>query len=417
MANIITMNSPGPPEYLQGFIDRFNQGRKDEEEASYRKQQLANQSRMAGVAEGGLNVEKDRYGLDRDKFAAEQRLENAKSLLSEIKRLKEVGDIPGAQKVLQAGLAQDPSLEKMNLNMLLSGGATDADRANANSAKFDASQTGIAAGGGTDPNAVNYTTRRNLKADMPAYGYEQQQAADLAAKGGPPISKFERRATGDLTTAGQDQVAATNIKATGMQTASAERQNTARIEGENTRAKESSGKVGQYVREVDQNGNVKGYFNPKTGDRQGPGFEDARSKEVGYEERKDATTLEGMLSDSNRLRALAKKHIDVIGKVRGPIIDVLRKYSEQDPEISEMFQIASSLTNQRIYMMSGKQINEAEAKRLSGINPSLATSVNDFYTRLNRFDTEMSRLGKRNTATQSTRKPVTNSNDPLGLFD
>ena len=89
--------------------------------------------------------------------------------------------------MINDALTADPSLGSLHLGALVGSGTTALDTTAANAAKYSADQTGIAASGGTDPNAINLTMKvGSAQSFMPPEGFRQQQATDLQARTSSP---------------------------------------------------------------------------------------------------------------------------------------------------------------------------------------------------------------------------------------
>lgn len=262
MANVITLNSPQPMEYVQHFLDSYQQNRARRSAEDLQRQQLdlerQKTAQQGQYQSGMLKNDTSRSDLETQKY---QDASLDGDVLSFLKTAVEPyiasgrpEDAMTAQKNVRDMIAAHPEFEdKLRATAMRLQNQTPQDATNANVGQFSAAQTAAAAGGSTDPNATAFTWQKATGKDIPSYAFVQQQAADLQsrnqtgapgttpnAKSGIPqpsgnaVSDFEARATEAMPTSAQNQVAKTAVTTTGMgetgatertrlQTASAER--------------------------------------------------------------------------------------------------------------------------------------------------------------------------------------------------
>src|SRR3990167_3981020 len=232
MANIVTLNSPSRLDYLNRFVDQYTANRKADEERSLREQQIANQQAAAarqgehftaleGFERGRLANDTTRLGSETTAAATEDRIKRGVAVVTEVNRLKET-DIGAAKKVLADALAQDPELGKLNLNLMLAGGETSADRANANTSRFTEGQTGLAASGSPDVQARAFTQEKALGRPMSGHQFgDQAQRQPEAADTKTPYGQTLNIQGGRMPSAEDKLAAQTQITTTDMQEAGA----------------------------------------------------------------------------------------------------------------------------------------------------------------------------------------------------
>lgn len=248
MANIIHLNTPTPADIVGQFADRYVQSRRQQQLMDTENRRLGIEQQSADASrnyqQGQLGVARDRLGMEKTQQEHDAEIKMVADWASKAIEPFNDGTPEGratAQKNLQEFQAAHPNVDVLGIAQRLVSQPTMADRTKANVGKFAETQSGIAAGGGTDPNAVNFATHSALGAFMPNEGFQQQQAADLQARGGGStaaipkptgnaVTDYERRATSAMPTSAENLTADTSIRTTGMQTASAERQNKARLD-------------------------------------------------------------------------------------------------------------------------------------------------------------------------------------------
>ena len=95
----------------------------------------------------------------------------------------------------------------------------------------------------------------------------------------------------------------------------------------------------------------------------------ARTKGVPYDERKSAANIDDMLDRQlPEIGKLATEFGSWLGPVSGRIMKAGTDWSSNMPEgMYRLIQMTKRITWQQLYEMSGKQINEAESKRLADI--------------------------------------------------
>jgi hypothetical protein len=237
------------PELIQHSVDSFLANQKASEQNKIQQQQV-NQEGQASGALTALNAAK----FDQAKREMEQKGLDAfaKEVLPQIQAAHNRMQAPGVsdadkaqtQARLDAQIkSYTPEQQKALQIYTVAPFVDNARQSSLNSDKFAADQTGIAAAGGTDPNAVNMATKIGpAQAFMPKEGFAQQQAVDLGRRSqGIPstapaeaaqtptapnltaaipkpvndaVSNYEARATEAMPTGAQNQVAQTGIEET-----------------------------------------------------------------------------------------------------------------------------------------------------------------------------------------------------------
>jgi hypothetical protein len=87
----------------------------------------------------------------------------------------------------------------------------------------------------------------------------------------------------------------------------------------------------------------------------------------------------------NKIGPLVEKHKDVVGRVSGNIEKVKAWAGWSKEEVDDLIGELNTVKNTYIYMVSGKQINEAEQARLSAVMPDIGLPPNRLKNNLARF--------------------------------
>jgi hypothetical protein len=134
----------------------------------------------------------------------------------------------------------------------------------------------------------------------------------------------------------------------------------------------SANEPGAYMDLRNDNGQVIGAWNPKSGEfHQIPAAaEGSRRTGLPAGERQQLAATEVMLQDIGTLRSLANAHRGSIGPVEGRVAAVKRLTIGEDPEVNELFRISDNLSDQLLRARSGAQINEEEDARLRTLVPN-----------------------------------------------
>lgn len=213
-------------EIISHFLDQFNANRRSRDANAVQEQQNAIQQQQVNQSgeyqTGQLDDAKKRYELLRAQYdteqlnaaaaPAKQRLASLHDAAQSAKDPNQAAAYEAEAKSFVQGL--DPQLQKKLQFDALAPVLTPERQTKLNTNQFAANQTGAAAAGSTEPNAVNFATKEATGAFMPNEGFAQQQAVDNKDKAG-----YEARATGAATTAGQDLTAKTTLTQQGMKEA------------------------------------------------------------------------------------------------------------------------------------------------------------------------------------------------------
>lgn len=240
MADVIQLQRQHADPYalLSGAVRQYEDALQQQREERTRGQQLDLQRGQLDLGNRELaSSDAARTGtlkLQQDTFSDQQKKAQADQFIElHIKPLFAAGDTAGAAKLIQQYTTEKPDMLPYLAAAAQGRAATPAEEASGNVGKFSRTQTGIAASGGTDPNAVNFTTKLATKDWMPKEGFTQQQATDLGSRaqmpGGAPnlkatvpkpsgnaVGDFEARSVGAMTDAGQNQTSQTQITTEGM---------------------------------------------------------------------------------------------------------------------------------------------------------------------------------------------------------
>ena len=256
MAEFVQLQRSGPDPYslLTHAVSQYEDAQQRQREERMKGQQLDLQRGQLDL-QGKEFASNDAYRsgnlkLGQDTLADQQKKAQAEQFIDlHVKPLFTAGDTAGAAKLVQDFTTAHPDLVPYLAAAAQSRAATPAEEASGNTGRFARTQTGIAASGGTDPNAVNFTTKAATGAFMPNEGFAQQQATDLGArmkagepapnlKGGIPrpsgnsVTDYESRSTGAMTTAPQNQTSQTSITTEGMREAGANKRQAMIIQGQ-----------------------------------------------------------------------------------------------------------------------------------------------------------------------------------------
>ncbi len=226
---------------------------------------------------------------------------------------------------------------------------------------------------------------------------------------------YRRNLLGDLASAQEES----SIAKAGMETAKAGMYKQSYERGENPELAGKMVGLGTFSRETGPNGEILGYYNAKTGQRRGAGFEGARSTPRTYEERLAGANRTITGNKLERLGELAKENEDHIGPYASKYINLQRSGlvpgMDPDPGIAEMYTLSEDLQNAQIYEKSGKQINEAEFKRLKKVMPSMDMSPAQFWAAYNNFKTELAARGISMQGASNTEVPNNPTSPKPGL--
>ena len=378
---LTVVNRPNPAGRIQDMINGFVQRKQQEELMNLERQKVDTDKTYKT---GMLQHQTDTLSADKNKVGFEAWKTTVLEPLIKAGRVQEA--MAAAEAYSKSGGGGEYAS-----GIAMGRPTTDLDTANANSAAFMKTQTGLAASGSEDAQARNYATltATGKQLDAPQFGNQvQRELRDpkLTPKGSEYGTSV--RVDGDLLPGAKQ----TSVNQTQIQM---NREDNAAID---RRAENQGLNIGTYMPLTDTFGRVVGAWNAKTGEFKPAPIEGARKGAVPTGERNDAATAEGMQTDVARLRELAGKHGEMIGPVAGRVMPAIGSVMNIGKEREEMNQIVKSLKNRILYLKSGKQINEAEYKRLSDTLPNLGTPVDKFVANLNRLETEMTQVVKRNAA-------------------
>lgn len=176
---------------------------------------------------------------------------------------------------------------------------------------------------------------------------------------------------------------------------------------------------GVYVRMVDENGEIIGFFNPKTGDLVPSPVEGARAAPIPTAERNQRSALEVMGEQLGIVKDLINTPGGkaAVGPVSGSgigkfVTERLPRTITGDTDEAVILRAATAdISDQLLRARSGAQINEQEYQRLKALLPDVSTNIETFLARLQRFEQELntviqSRFRGRTTP-QDTKKGLT----------
>jgi hypothetical protein len=160
----------------------------------------------------------------------------------------------------------------------------------------------------------------------------------------------------------------------------------------------SAYRPGVYIATQSPTGEVTGFYNNRNPqDFVAPPQQGLRKSALPAQENADRASFATLVGQFNRLKETAAKRTDAIGPVSGRVGSLKAQYVGGDDEAASMYQTAADIQNQLIYLFSGKQINEAEYKRLKATFPSTDLPYDTFVARLKNFEGRMNEVYKRRT--------------------
>lgn len=161
--------------------------------------------------------------------------------------------------------------------------------------------------------------------------------------------------------------------------------------GKNQRAATINGRVlgGVYIPLTDEKGNVTGFYNNRNPSVIIPAAPGLRRSPLPTQENADRASFATITGQFEKLKQLSDVRADAIGPVAGRVGQLKSKFFGDDPEAADLYQTANDVMNQLIYLASGKQINEAEFKRLRDTFPDPNLPVEVFRVRLRNFENRM----------------------------
>lgn len=245
MANVITLNSPGPPEYIQRFIDSFGETQRASADNDFRDRQLAQQgqyqSGMLDVQRGNLDVNKGQLGIQQEELKAKQLQQEATGVVEEIGRLFDSGQRDKAAKRINQVKSSRPDLVPYISAAAARMIQTPADVETQNAQKTFTDSSGAMAGGSPTPTQADIFYHRNFKGGMSPQMTEETQMRQPEAAPAPkgktasPVTDYYRTKGGLQPSGAQKLAAETDIKQTGMREAGATTRTKMQEEGDTTR--------------------------------------------------------------------------------------------------------------------------------------------------------------------------------------
>jgi hypothetical protein len=142
---------------------------------------------------------------------------------------------------------------------------------------------------------------------------------------------------------------------------------------------------------LDEQGNIKGWMFPATGQFV-PNTVGGRASGMSTGELDRRGMLNQMAQSVGELRTLSEKNRDSIGVVMGKVSSLKRDTVGVSPEVDDIFHIADNLSDMLLRARSGAQINEQEYNRLRGLVPNPRGPVSKYFDDLRRFETELGQL-------------------------
>lgn len=136
--------------------------------------------------------------------------------------------------------------------------------------------------------------------------------------------------------------------------------------------------------------------------------ERGRKTQVGEGERQSVANMEDMLDrEIPELRRLADAHKDWLGPMVGRLMKAGTNWSDDlPPDMYKLVVASANLTMERIYELSGKQINESEAKRLADVLTNPAVPYPKWIAALNELEAKLRALRKGKSVPQRNGQPA-----------
>lgn len=241
MANIVEI-----PNQTQGLIQKYLADSSADED---KKKQLELQQQQINntndYQQGMLKNQTTQTGIQQQTSDMARYEQMYKSAVAPYLNSGRPEDFATAKANIQQIVQQDPTAGKYfaAIAMRAQGGPLPEDQANASATKFKNTQLDTA-NSSTDPNAANYATKVTTNSFMPAEGFKQQQATDLASRdkaddngtasattpnltsrnpspGSDPVANAEAVAVGAMPNGAENLGAQTQIAQTNIQDAGA----------------------------------------------------------------------------------------------------------------------------------------------------------------------------------------------------
>ena len=153
---------------------------------------------------------------------------------------------------------------------------------------------------------------------------------------------------------------------------------------------------GLFVPMTDKQGRITGFYNNRNpGLVVKPSEEGMRRAGISGEELANQASGEVLLGQISKVRELATVREDSLGPAAGRIGGLRSEFVGDDPEAADLYQTVDDMKNQLVYMLSGKQINEQEYKRLRDTMPGRNLPAATFHVRLNNFEQRLSEVLER----------------------
>lgn len=156
---------------------------------------------------------------------------------------------------------------------------------------------------------------------------------------------------------------------------------------------------GIFIPVTDQRGNITGFYNNRNpGQVVKPTIEGMRRAGLPSEEFATQGGMDYMLTQLDKMRGLAEQRPDALGPVSGRWGKFRADVIGGDPDAADLYQTVDDVNNQLVYLLSGKQINQDEFKRLRNAMPTKELPPETFAIRLNNFETRLKEILTRRQA-------------------
>ena len=149
---------------------------------------------------------------------------------------------------------------------------------------------------------------------------------------------------------------------------------------------------GSFTAILDPYGNIRSFFNPKTGQIVAPPEEGGRKTPLSELALRERATLGELITQVDLLEELAIGNRGSIGPVDSMAGWLASKTVGNIPAVAEMRRLAGNLADMLLRARSGAQINEQEYARLVSLVPQTSDPETNFFAKLRSFRDELKRV-------------------------
>jgi hypothetical protein len=165
-----------------------------------------------------------------------------------------------------------------------------------------------------------------------------------------------------------------------------------RQDGANSRYGAGQQNIGQFFPLTGATGEINTFFNPKTKESVAPPADNLRRGPMSQGQMERIAKAQGLTQDVRRLLSLAESNQTWMGPMAGTLGSASSGFVNLPKDVTDLYNLSGTLTAERVYELSGKQINEAERATLQKLAPKVNQPPNQFKSNAERFYTEATRL-------------------------